>query len=180
MTPLPEILEALLAGTSLAAAGLDLYSRRIPNWLTAPVTLLAFLLHFQIGRWAGLRRAALGCGVALLVYLPLFAMRAMGGGDVKLMAAVGAIAGTQNWFAIFLITSLMGGVIAIVVVLFRGMTMQTFHNIGHILTELAHLRPPYASRKDLDVGSARATRLPHGAVIAFASLLFLAWSRGSH
>ena len=41
----------------------------------------------------------MGAGLALLIYVPLFALRAMGGGDVKLMAAVGAIVG--SWPASF-------------------------------------------------------------------------------
>ena len=68
----------------------------------------------------GSREALLGTGLALLVYIPLFALRAVGGGDVKLMAAVGSMAGPKAWIAIFLITAIAGGVIAMVLIVGEG------------------------------------------------------------
>jgi prepilin peptidase CpaA len=45
--------------------------------------------------------------------MALYALRAMGAGDVKLMAAVASLVGWQNWIAIFLITALIGGAAAL-------------------------------------------------------------------
>ena len=50
----------------------------------------------------------------------LYALRAMGAGDVKLMAAVGSMVGWEDWFGIFIITAIVGGVAALLLVLFRG------------------------------------------------------------
>ena len=51
----------------------------------------------------------------LLVYVPLYLIRGMGAGDVKLMAAVGAIAGPGHWLGIFLATAVIGGVVSLLV-----------------------------------------------------------------
>ena len=73
------------------AAVFDLRTRRIPNWLCAAGFIAGFACQIALFRWTGARDAALGAGIALLIYIPLFALRAVGGGDVKLMAAVGSM-----------------------------------------------------------------------------------------
>src|SRR5687767_3708853 len=106
--------------TTLTAAATDLRSRRIPNWLVVAGLLAGVTLNVVLAGWSGLLAAALGFALALAVYVPLFILRAMGGGDVKLMAAVGCMAGPQNWLTIFILASLAGGVMAIVILLSRG------------------------------------------------------------
>jgi prepilin peptidase CpaA len=130
-------------------------------------------LHTWLAGWGGSATAALGCGLALLVYVPLFAMRAMGGGDVKLMAAVGSLAGPQAWLVIFVLASLTGGIWALFVIFARGATGHALVNAVHILTEAGHLRQPWKSRPELDVSHPKALSVPHGAAIAVGTLLFL-------
>ncbi len=97
----------------------------------------------------------------------------MGAGDVKLMGAVGAIAGAGNWVAIFLITAIIGGIVALVVIASHKRFQQTLLNLAVIGAELLHFRMPFASEKRLDVRSSEALRLPHGAVIAAGCIVFL-------
>ncbi len=177
MSNLPAVTQLLLLAVTLVAAFFDLRWRRIPNWLTVTGVVCGFALNLILFEWAGLRLSALGLGLALLVYIPLLALRAMGGGDVKLMAAVGSITGPQNWFAIFLVTSILGGIVAVVIVLFKGRLGRTFSNLGFILWELAHLRRPYTGREELDIGSPKAVSLPHGAVISLGCVVFLLLAR---
>ena len=59
--------------------------------------------------------AALGLFVGLAVFFPLFALGAMGAGDVKLMAAVGAWIGAKPILYVALYGSVAGGVLALVV-----------------------------------------------------------------
>ena len=99
----------------------------------------------------------------------------MGGGDVKLMAAVGAIAGPKAWIAIFLVTAVVGGIIALMLIAIKGRTARTLRNVGILLTELAHLRAPHRVEQELDVTSDRGLRLPHGCTIAAGTLLYLAY-----
>jgi prepilin peptidase CpaA len=175
LPPLPlQIVLAVVAG---AAAVSDLRSRSIPNWLTLGGLVAGFVAQIALGGWAGAKAAALGFGLALLVYLPLFALRAMGGGDVKLMAAIGAAAGPQNWLAIFLITSILGGPIALVTVVMRGRLGKTIRNIAAILSQLIRLRAPHHAEPELDVAHPKAVGLPHGAVIALGVAAFLLLAR---
>jgi prepilin peptidase CpaA len=166
----------LLAALVIAAAGFDLRTRRIPNWLCAVGLACGFACQIALFQWAGAREATLGAALALLIYLPLFALRAVGGGDVKLMAAVGSFAGPRSWIAIFLITALVGGAMALVLVAVKRRTARTLRNVGILLTELAHLRAPHRVEQELDVSSGQGLRLPHGCTIAAATLLYLAYS----
>jgi len=167
--------QILLAALVIAAAAFDLRTRRIPNWLCVAGLLCGFALQIALFQWSGAREAALGAGLALLIYIPLFALRAVGGGDVKLMAAVGSLAGPKSWIAIFLITAIVGGAIALVLVAVKGRTGRTLRNVGILLTELSHFRAPYRVEQELDVSSDKGLRLPHGVTIAAGTLLYLAY-----
>ena len=94
----------------------DLRWRKIPNCLTLPAIALGFLLNFLGNSWNGLLFASIGflAGVGLLM-LP-YILGGMGGGDVKLMGALGTLLGGYAILNVFLYTSLVGGVIAITVV----------------------------------------------------------------
>jgi len=170
---MPDILQMVLAGVTAIAAVSDLRWRIIPNWLVLGGLILGFGLNVYLFGWNGLLRSSLGFGLAAVVYLPLFALRAMGGGDVKLMAAVGSIAGASHWFTIFLFTSILGGILALLLIMLHGNLSHTFDNIAHILRELSHLRPPHFLRPELSVDHPKAVGLPHGTVIGAGTLLFL-------
>jgi len=165
--------QVLLATLVIVAALFDLRTRKIPNWLCAAGVICGFALQIASFRWAGVREALLGTGLALLIYVPLFALRAVGGGDVKLMAAVGSTAGPKAWIAIFLATAIAGGTIALVLIAVKGRTRRTLRNVGVLLTELVHLRAPHKVAEELDVTSGKALRLPHGCTIAVGTLLYL-------
>ena len=161
----------------LCAAFFDARTRRIPNWLTvsgvlAGLALNTFLYPGMSGFWFALK----GLGLAFGVYLALHLLRAMGAGDVKLMAAVGSITGAGNWFAIFLLTAVAGGILAILVSIVKGRLGKTLFNVGFILSEMKSLRPAYLKNEELDVKSDKGVRMPHGVVIAVGTLIFLALS----
>jgi prepilin peptidase CpaA len=77
----------------LIALYLDLRYQRIPNKLCLFALLFALLLQGISGQWQGLEQALLGAGLALLLLLPLYGVRWLAAGDVKLMVAVGALSG---------------------------------------------------------------------------------------
>ena len=174
MTFLPVIVQLLLLVVVAVAGFYDLRFRRIPNWLVLIGLIVGIGLNSFLFEWAGLQRALLGMGLALLVYFPLYLLRAMGAGDAKLMAAVGSILGPGNWLAVFVLTSVLGGLVALIVLLFAGRIRKAFWNVGWILNEVIHMRAPYHSSEELDVRSPRAMRMPHGVMIAFGSAAFLA------
>jgi prepilin peptidase CpaA len=175
--------EALLLAMVLAAAVYDVRYRKIPNWITLLGCVLGVLLntfpgllyhHFLSADWSGLWFSLKGFGLAFGIYVVLYALRAMGAGDVKLMAAAGAIAGWQNWFGIFIITAVVGGVMSLILITVSGRVKKTLFNVSFILSELKSGRPAYLKNEELDVRSKKALGLPHGAVIALGTVLFLA------
>ena len=173
MTNLPPVTQVLLVGLVVLAGVYDLRYRRIPNWLVLPALAVAFGLNTFLYGLSGLTQAALGFGVALLIYVPLFMLRGMGAGDVKLMAAIGALVGWRIWLIIFVVTGLLGGVLALALMLLKGRFRRTLWNTGYIVWEMSHFRAPHMKSAELDVRSPRAFRLPHGVVIALGCLVFL-------
>jgi prepilin peptidase CpaA len=165
-----------LVSMVVIAAIFDLRWRRIPNWLTAFGWSFGVMLQGIDAGWNGVWDAFLGTGVALAIYVTLFALRAMGGGDVKLMAAVGAFTGPVQWFSVFLLAALVGGVFALVAVWTRGEATRAMSKIGTILWELVHLRAPHTADPELDVANAGARTLPHGAAIAAGTILLLIYN----
>jgi len=178
LTPLHPIVQVVLGLIVITAAIFDLRYRRIPNWLVLAGLVLGIGLNttlFALAglRFAGLERAGLGMGLALLIYFPLYLLRAMGAGDAKLMAAIGSMVGPGNWIVLFVVTAILGGITGLIVLLFAGRVRKTFWNLGWIVNEVAHFRAPYHSSPELDVRTSRGMRMPHGAVIALGSLAFL-------
>src|SRR6185437_8086677 len=81
----------------------DLTNRRIPNILTLSGAGGAFVFFLATAGWHGLAWSAGGWAVGLVMFLPLFLLRGLGGGDIKLVAALGAWVGPSNaaWLALY-------------------------------------------------------------------------------
>ncbi|MBI2689334.1 MAG: prepilin peptidase [Acidobacteria bacterium] len=173
MFPLAPFVAVVLAGFAGVAACTDMHDRRIPNWLTAAGVVCGFALNAFLYGGAGLKHAGLGLGLALLIYLPLFILRGMGAGDVKLMASIGALAGPANWLRIFVFTAILGGLIAVVFILYRGALRRAIRNVGRILVSPFRGQAPYHDNPELDVTSGAGLSLPHGAVIALGTYLYV-------
>lgn len=170
---MPLAIEVVLIALVLTGAFYDLRWRRIPNWLTLACLILGLGLNAFLFEWSGLRQAGLGLGLAFLIYFPLYLLRGMGAGDVKLMMAVGSLVGWRAWLAIFILTGITGGIIAVAVLLSRGRLRHTLWNIWYLLHGLLHLQTPYAN-EELDVRSGKGLRLPHAVSIAVGVGIFLA------
>lgn len=166
-------LQALLVLLVSVAALYDLRQRRIPNWLSAAGLLLGFAMNTFLFESAGFWTSLEGAALALVVYVPLFALRAMGAGDAKLMAAVGSITGPMNWIGVMILTALCGGVLAVLLVLGKGRVRHTLQNLKLILTSWRFHHMPYNLSPELDVGSEKALRLPHAVSILLGSICFL-------
>lgn len=114
--PLTYGLLAGLAIALLAAAFTDLRSRRIGNWLNGAIALGAPLFWWSSGLtlWPGV---ALQLAVALgtfAVLAGLFALRAMGGGDVKLLTALALWIPPSPFLNLLILMALLGGVLTLV------------------------------------------------------------------
>lgn len=171
---MPIILSLVLFALALIAGVVDIRARRIPNWLVLTGLSLGITLNSLIFGWFGLKLALSGAGLAFAVYFAFYLLRAMGAGDVKLMAAVGALAGPKGWLAIFFFTAIAGGIIAFTLLLAKGRFKRTLLNVSIMLHQLSRLQAPYHATEELDVRSGKALRLPHGATIALGTIAYLA------
>ncbi len=126
-------IEVALAATVLTAAITDILYSRVPNWLTLPVTVLALCLHFADAGTHGLLFSAAGWLAGLALLLPFYALGGSGAGDVKLLAAVGALSGTSRLFSIFLYTALFGGVYALGIVVYSIVARAGWADAGRRL-----------------------------------------------
>jgi prepilin peptidase CpaA len=157
----------------VSAGVYDWRTRKIPNWLNLSGLILGIGLNALVLHGHGLVLALAGLGCSLLVYVPLYLVRGMGAGDVKLMAAIGSIAGPLNWLTIFLAAVILGGIAAFGLVVLKKRLPETLGNLATITGELWHFRLPYLADPALDMRSKRSLGLPHGTVIAVGSLVFL-------
>lgn len=94
-----------------AASFFDIRRRRIPNRFLALACLLGWLASGTMHRWDGLVHSSLGMITGAACWLPFWQLRWIGGGDVKLLAALGAWLGPANTWPVFLITAQLLGLI---------------------------------------------------------------------
>jgi prepilin peptidase CpaA len=121
----------------------DLSTRRIPNLLTFGAALVALVAHAYLGGWTALAMALAGWAVGVAFFFPLFALGGMGGGDVKLLGALGAWLGpiAVIWVALF--AGIAGGIMAVVVAGFSGYLRKALRNVWGLLLywRVAGLQP---------------------------------------
>ena len=173
-------IEVLLLAAVLVAAITDMRWRRIPNWLTAGTVALGFVLN-ALNTYPtpmeGLGLAAKGFALAFSLNLIMYALRMTGAGDVKLMAAIGALVGCSNFVGIFLLNAIIGGVLGLILVVAKGRARQTLWNVGYMVSEMMKWRAPYLTREQLDVNSPKALTLPRAVPICLGVIVFLAAAR---
>jgi prepilin peptidase CpaA len=116
-----------------AACVTDLRTRRIPNVLTFGAALAGLVFQFATGGVEGLGQAALGWLLGALVFLLPFALGGLGGGDVKLLAALGAWLGPADALWLVLYTGVAGGVMAVAVSARYGYLGTALQNVRLLL-----------------------------------------------
>lgn len=158
------VVVAAAAGT---AAVIDMRTRRIPNVITASTVIVGIAL--AAGGWSGVSvtSSLLGCLAGVLVMIPGRVLGATGAGDVKLMAAVGAVIGLERMPAAFIATLIAGGVLAVVVAIRRGRLGATLGGTGR------YFRSPLKTRDALESAGAR-NKFSYGPAIAVGAVL-AAW-----
>ena len=118
----------VIAGV-LAAALCDWKARKIPNWLTLSMIAFGLILHIASDGISGVGISLLGlvCGI-LLLYLP-FSLGGVGGGDVKLLGAIGSLLGPVLVLQIFLASAVFGGIFSLVAMINGKTAKQTFQDL---------------------------------------------------
>ncbi len=117
----------LMAVVLILSAYYDLTSHRIPNGLSLGGAAIALVYSSVIGGTDGFLMAAGGFAVGLGLFLPFYLLRAMGAGDVKLLAAVGAFVGPKLAVACAAGSLITGAVLALFYVIVRGGLLHTLY-----------------------------------------------------
>jgi len=164
----------------------DIRSHRIPNKLVLVGVVLGLGLN-------GLLPGGLGCNIevpggigwlvafkglllGIVVLLPMYLLRAMGAGDVKLMGMVGAFLGTGDLVGVVIATLIAGGLMALAVALWSRQLVNMLQNIklmlfGGLLKMNSGQLP---TMNDLPVSVAK---LPYAVAITAGTLGYLIWQR---
>jgi prepilin peptidase CpaA len=155
-------------GVLLLASVIDLRTRRIPNWLVVPFLVSGLLVHWITRGLSGAGQSLAGFGLALLLFGPPCFLRAMGMGDLKLAAGVGAWIGPSQFAMAFIVTGMVGGIMAVGYALRHGSLGGCFESTGELVVHLAKGRiPPH---EDIRLDSATARSIPYAPAIAIGTL----------
>lgn len=149
---------------------------RIPNKLVYPGTVIGILLHVLLPEEMdgfGILTSLAGLGVGLIVLLPLYLLRAMGAGDIKLMAMVGAFVGPSGMLSVTLYVLLAGGILAMSAVLVKRKFSNLLDNL-RIMFMLRLARSSIASLTTPDTRPQSVGKLPYGVAIAAGTFVYLA------
>jgi prepilin peptidase CpaA len=172
----------LLTGT---AAIIDYRSGHIPNWLVVAGSLVGPLLSAGVGALAApadarlsaaliaLGSSILGLVLCALVPLVLFRVGATGGGDVKLLAAIGAIAGPALGLQIELCAFILTALYAPLRLAYEGQLLRLLGN-----TAALAINPFLPRERRRPVPEALLTSVPFGPAIFCATLLLAVATRG--
>ena len=167
----PLVTTVAFAAVMALAALLDLTSRRIPNALTVTAVALGLLLRVPLGLHAVIA-GILGIGLALVLTTPLFLAGALGGGDAKLLAAVGAFMGPGRLIGACLLIALLGGIVALLDAARRGALLRVLLNTFHIVVGWLS---PVRSGVPISISSPTAMTVPYGVPIAVGALAWWLW-----
>ena len=166
----------------IVAAVIDGWKLKVPNWLTFPFVLSGLAYHSFMHGTDGLIGSLIGCGVGLGLLLVPYIIGGMGAGDVKLFAGVGAWMGASFTFGAFLISAIVGGVLSLAIVGYRGLRARdwsvVFSHLDRfktVATELTTLLPSHGPSHLAELAAARkptAMLLPYGIPLAIGTVAY--------
>ena len=175
----------ILLALLLAALFFDLTRKKIPNFLTFPVMLWGLLAHTITGGPEGFLFSVYGLLLGLAIFFIPFMLGGMGGGDVKLLGAIGALKGLQFVFCAAVFTAFCGGILAVIYLIYNRQLLRILKKIlAFVAVPLLALlyfrfRNPYLNQLSLllsssfETHSAEKVYLPYGVAIAAGTIIAL-------
>ncbi len=155
-------------GIATLGAVTDVRHKRIPNWLTYSGMVAGLAVRLALLGWLGLRGGLAGMFLAGGIFFVLFVLGGVGGGDVKLVAAVGAWAGVVQVGIVLLVSALAGGILEVGYMVFPRQVRETLRNTAELVRH--HLASGLQPHPVLNVREQGAIRIPYGLAVAIGTL----------
>jgi prepilin peptidase CpaA len=160
----------------IVAAVIDGYQLKVPNWLTFSLIISGWVMSFVTAGWAGLGWSLAGTAVGLALLMPAYAIGGMGAGDVKLLAGVGAWVGSMITLYAFCVSAIVGGLIAIVMVLYRKAWNKHYYQFWTIWTEVMTIRDPEQLSQIAAERKSSMLLLPYGIPLAIGTIAYFMYA----
>jgi prepilin peptidase CpaA len=160
------VLVVLVAVAVAAVTGFC--SFKIHNALTFPLIASGLVDHAITGGSAGLASGASAMGVGFGVFFLVYLLGGMGGGDVKLMAGVGAWLGAPGTLVIAAIASIAAGVYALVVIATSGRVRETYLHLAVLFHRIGAVGRHFVAEDCVETAVARPDR--RSRLIPFAAM----------
>lgn len=161
---------SLLIPLAIIIAYYDVRYRRIPNAFVLATLAAGLTINAIFGGLPGVAASLGGCVLAFVLMFMLHIFGAMGAGDVKLFAAIGAVTGSQMVIPTFVVVILTGGLLAVVSMVRSGMVRTTMHRVLQILVGML----PGWQMPRFAVPSDRKYTIPYGVAITMGSIISIA------
>lgn len=163
----------LVSVTLIVAAVIDGLKLKVPNWLTFPMVISGWVYSATLSPWAGwegLLYSLIGTAVGLLLLLPAYVIGGMGAGDVKLMAGIGAWVWPTTTLYAFAVSALVGGAIALGMILIRSGWQQHQSQFWMICNEILTVKDPEKLSAIAAERKSTMLLLPYGIPIAIGTI----------
>ncbi len=169
----------LVTVTLVVAAVIDGLQLRVPNWLTFPMVVSGWVYSAMLSGfdwYEGLAYSLIGTVVGLALLLPAYAIGGMGAGDVKLSAGIGAWMWTTVSIYSFAVSAVVGGIIAIGMVLVRRSWHKHHSQFWMIWNEILTVKNPETLATIAAERKPTMMLLPYGIPMAIGTIGYFAWA----
>jgi len=164
---------AILVPGVLLASWIDYKARKVPNWLNAALASAGFGAQFWFNGTDGLSAGGLGLLMGFGVLIVPWAMHGMGAGDVKLMAAIGVWFGPWMTLVAFSVGAVIGGVVAVIMILASGRLWNAVANLQTILVKVSNTKTAFSEYGGTKSFGDSSQLLPYGVPLTAGSLIVL-------
>jgi prepilin peptidase CpaA len=158
---------AFFVPLAIIIAYYDVRYRRIPNPFVLATFISGVVINGIVAGLSGVLASFVGCAFAFILMFMLHVFGAMGAGDVKLFAAIGAVTGAHLVLPTFLVVILTGGVLALISIIRSGAVVTTMQRVLQILVGLL----PGWEMPKFAVPADRRYTIPYGVAITIGSLI---------
>jgi len=152
----------------LIAAGIDIHSHRIPNWLSLPFLVAGLAVSALRGGWHGAVSSMAGIGLAVAVLGVLCYLRGMGMGDLKLLAGVGAWVGPGQLVLAMVATGIAGGFLAVGYALWHRSLGGSLDGVTELVQGFQ--RRGFRPHRTITLDNAVALKMPYAPAIAIGTI----------